>query len=288
MKHHLKSRLLGAISSCFVAIPLSIVATDASASIFSFTYTGAFTVQNSSGDPLINSDAQANAWYGARTAITGAYVYDDITTLGKVTTAAFSFFGAGLMQLASGTTQGIGNGFSAPGNLMLGNFTYNWNGNSGVPVDLVWDASGFLDALSMGISPGDVISGDKLLIGGNPANAIPIASALPASDALTISGGGPPGGTPVGIPIGPTPMATTAFDLTGGALPLITDSSGIGGSPQTSGPIPGFSISLDIGNAGSLHLVSIAPSSVPVPAAVWLFGSGLLGLIGVARRNKTV
>ncbi len=28
-------------------------------------------------------------------------------------------------------------------------------------------------------------------------------------------------------------------------------------------------------------------SAVPVPAAVWLFGSGLLGLIGVARRKKT-
>ena len=29
------------------------------------------------------------------------------------------------------------------------------------------------------------------------------------------------------------------------------------------------------------------PSAVPVPAAVWLFGSGLLGLVGVARRKKT-
>ena len=28
-------------------------------------------------------------------------------------------------------------------------------------------------------------------------------------------------------------------------------------------------------------------SPVPVPAAVWLFGSGLLGLVGVARRMKT-
>ena len=27
-------------------------------------------------------------------------------------------------------------------------------------------------------------------------------------------------------------------------------------------------------------------AAVPVPAAVWLFGSGLLGLIGVARRKK--
>lgn len=30
----------------------------------------------------------------------------------------------------------------------------------------------------------------------------------------------------------------------------------------------------------------ITLSAVPVPAAVWLFGSGLLGLIGVARRRK--
>lgn len=27
-------------------------------------------------------------------------------------------------------------------------------------------------------------------------------------------------------------------------------------------------------------------SSVPVPAAVWLFGSGLIGLVGLARRKK--
>lgn len=29
------------------------------------------------------------------------------------------------------------------------------------------------------------------------------------------------------------------------------------------------------------------PAAVPIPAAVWLFGSGLLGLIGIARRKKT-
>jgi hypothetical protein len=29
----------------------------------------------------------------------------------------------------------------------------------------------------------------------------------------------------------------------------------------------------------------INPSAVPVPAALWLFGSGLLGLVGVARRR---
>lgn len=29
----------------------------------------------------------------------------------------------------------------------------------------------------------------------------------------------------------------------------------------------------------------LVPSAVPIPTAVWLFGSGLLGLVGVARRN---
>jgi uncharacterized lipoprotein YmbA len=32
-------------------------------------------------------------------------------------------------------------------------------------------------------------------------------------------------------------------------------------------------------------LSAYQPAVVPVPAAVWLFGSGLLGLIGIARRK---
>ena len=37
----------------------------------------------------------------------------------------------------------------------------------------------------------------------------------------------------------------------------------------------------------TLHLEgTVGASAIPVPAAVWLFGSGLLGLVGVARRKK--
>ena len=32
----------------------------------------------------------------------------------------------------------------------------------------------------------------------------------------------------------------------------------------------------------------IATSAVPIPAAIWLFGSGLIGLIGIARRKRAV
>jgi len=35
-----------------------------------------------------------------------------------------------------------------------------------------------------------------------------------------------------------------------------------------------------------IDLLGTAVTVVPVPAAVWLFGFGLIGLIGVARRNK--
>lgn len=41
------------------------------------------------------------------------------------------------------------------------------------------------------------------------------------------------------------------------------------------GPFPGYNAQFNL---------TAAP--VPVPAAVWLFGSGLLGLVGIARRKK--
>jgi len=38
-------------------------------------------------------------------------------------------------------------------------------------------------------------------------------------------------------------------------------------------------------DAWAVHSGDVGASTVPVPAAAWLFGSGLLGLIGVARRK---
>jgi len=45
---------------------------------------------------------------------------------------------------------------------------------------------------------------------------------------------------------------------------------------------PGFA-----GVRYNLHLVGTIGAAVPVPAAVWLFGSGLIGLAGFARRRKS-
>jgi hypothetical protein len=47
------------------------------------------------------------------------------------------------------------------------------------------------------------------------------------------------------------------------------------------GPLPGFNININFNfNAN----VAPVQQVIPVPAAVWLFGSGLLGLFGVACR----
>ncbi|MFQ5643683.1 MAG: VPLPA-CTERM sorting domain-containing protein [Thiogranum sp.] len=48
-----------------------------------------------------------------------------------------------------------------------------------------------------------------------------------------------------------------------------------------------FSLYTDTSNVPTGALVGVADlSAVPVPAAVWLFGSGLIGLLGVARRRR--
>ncbi|MBZ0071643.1 MAG: VPLPA-CTERM sorting domain-containing protein [Thiohalobacteraceae bacterium] len=99
--------------------------------------------------------------------------------------------------------------------------------------------------------------------------------------ALVDNGNGTYTGT-YGISIGTNSgTASTTWDITqsGNSLMITTwdtDSNGIPGT-TLAGVMP-----LPI----SLQWDGSAVSAVPVPAAVWLFGSGLLGLVGVARKRK--
>lgn len=54
------------------------------------------------------------------------------------------------------------------------------------------------------------------------------------------------------------------------------------------GSFPGFD-NPDVFPRDTFAITSftVQPTVVPIPAAVWLFGSGILGLIGVARRRKS-
>jgi hypothetical protein len=65
---------------------------------------------------------------------------------------------------------------------------------------------------------------------------------------------------------------------TGATAAFIEISQGIG-------PVNGVDLLEGTVLIDDLYLGVVSP--VPVPAAVWLFGSGLLGLVGVARRRKS-
>ena len=276
MKHSnsISIRCKKAVLTAAMAVALGTASvTDARADILSFSFSGLFTMLDPSGTALQNTSKPYyydKTWgYGLRTQISGTMSFDTITGAGSGTVVPFQFFGGNaslpnsfLNQL---TLQAIGDGFGNPGTLILGNMLFNWGGNNGIPVSIVLDGAGFFG--SAPYSVGQTIIG---------------VGALPASNGIK-------GNT---IPIGPAPVATTTWNTTtvpgagmgsavSGQLPLIADT--IGGSPMIAGPFTGYNANFDI---TSITVTSIVPAAVPVPAAVWLFGSGLLGLVGIARRKK--
>ena len=143
-------------------------------------------------------------------------------------------------------------------NLIDGTVLVDWNANNDMLTHVEWDASGLFNAIDMGLQVGDTISGTNLIRDGSIfAN---VNSATPYSDQLT----------------GQSEFISYA--------PLAATSNTVGFGPET--PFTGVKAYFDIGSGNSLHVTGYSVSSVPVPAAVWLFGSGFIGLIGIARRKK--
>lgn len=94
--------------------------------------------------------------------------------------------------------------------------------------------------------------------------------------------GGPSTTTSCGVASCNIPVvALFDFSPTGGGNYLVTtldgDNDGIPGTKMTAGPFAGF----------SPVFTGPAVQAVPVPAALWLFGSGLVGLASVARRKAS-
>lgn len=80
-------------------------------------------------------------------------------------------------------------------------------------------------------------------------------------------------------------MQSISFDVTDGDQFYVWAwlRAGATSSNSASGSAEAFnSLTMTFQDANGLQ----AASAVPVPAAVWLFGSGLIGLIGIARRKK--
>jgi hypothetical protein len=246
-----------------------------------------------------------HSWYGKRTPVSGKMSFDTSTGAGVGSVNDFLFFGdtpgAGL---GTSVARALGISFAMVDTVgtLVGTMLFSWNGG-GHSVSIVLDASGMFGALgTTGLPPTSVISG---------------VGALPATDSLNFG----TAETPLFLPLGPAPVATK-FENTGagcdgipvatqvnaytivpigsavvtcagpdpdGTGPALTDGSllvsdGIGADPMTSGAFGLHNANFDI---TWVHIDSFStPPAIPVPAAVWLFGSGLLGLVGIARRKK--
>ena len=260
----------------FISVTLlssALITTPVSAAVYEFNFTGKYTLIDAAGN------------YADQQAISSTLTYDDNSGSGfsaGMTIANFDTFGATAtiyditLQRETGT------------NLIVGNMLVNWAGTTGIPLSMVWDASGLFNAINFGLQAGDIISGTNLKRNG--AIIADVNSATPASDGVIDSFGTP-------LNQGPAPLAVTTWNtstlctpgvdcmgnaLSGGA-PFFDDN--VSGSPLIDGPFPGFYVNFDIGSGNSLTLLNV--STVPLPATAWLFSSGLIGLIGFARRKAT-
>ncbi len=264
------------------AIAATMGATSAQADIYTFTGTGFFTMITPTGGVLTNPDAQGAPGgdaFGVRTPLSNLVMSFDTQT-GAGTGSIDPFLFSGTTAVANNVSmQAIGDGNGGPGTLIMGSISFDYGPTTGIPVYLVADAAGIFGAIQGGLNVGDVITG-----GAQTSTDAPIAA------------------SPFGAftsPLGNIPFAMTTLDvnqdgdaanacgttggtgaLIGGGFPLCDD--GVSGVRMGTAPFPGHGANFDI---TSLTVQSI--QAVPVPAAVWLFGSGLLGLVGVARRKAS-
>jgi len=250
------------IIKTFSCVTLLTAAAPSQASIINFDFTGRLIVADPTGAAVVNNES-------TYTDISASLSYNTNTGLGD-SDLSITMNGADFLN-APPTFHDISMTRQAGTNFIDGEILVDWNGTFDMPLHVEWDATGLFNAINYGtgLQAGDVLSGSTLYHDAN-GNGVQdagefltdIGSATPYSDFLSSS-----------VPFIP--------HVSGGAAPMAATSGSIG---LTTGPFPGFKGYFDIGTGNSMHVTSV--SAVPVPAAVWLFGSGLIGLVSFAKRKK--
>ena len=158
------------VSICFF---LFLFSNASRASLIEFHFTGQLTVLDLGGG-LVN-----------QTGVDSTFSYDTNLGVGSgdLVVSPITFFGMPL-SIYDISMQDVG------GNLLLANMLADWGPNIGLPVSMVWDATGLINAIDLGLQAGDVISGTTMKR--NDVFFADVGSATPASD---INQPGPIGGT---------------------------------------------------------------------------------------------
>lgn len=236
--------------------------------------TGAMAAVVNAGDTLTINAAQIDPSTSFVTG--GSYFLMDTNGSGTFTISERTGIQQGTQGIIIGSTQSTGTSHSGTP-----------TGTEGGTIDAAWN---FFKNTGMHFTSGTPITGDTttgLVFSGwrvTWAGIPSINMGGGTQDCGTTSDGTcvTPGTSPVdigGTYNNGTGIATFTWDGTYGNAYTLSyratvpqaDPSGFGGVP--------YGLELR-------GVVNEAVSAVPIPAAVWLFGSGLLGLVGVARRKK--
>lgn len=126
---------------------------------------------------------------------------------------------------------------------------FDWNGSNNIDVINVWDVNAV-----WGFGPNDGSTINILQTAGTDCSYVIAKNTAPEM-------------SPECEAFFATEWLFTATD---------PDGNGMAGSGMVDGPFKGFNAAFNIG-----------PTVVPVPAAAWLMGSGLLAMSGFARRKKS-
>lgn len=317
----IRSSLVITSSLGIAALSVSSMAT---AAVTTYEWSGMAIYLGQQGDALCNTSVYTKGANCFQTPVTGTMSFDDATGAGIGSVNDYDFFsGDTPARIHDMSLQLVGDGMGGEGTLVVANMLFDWNGTNDIGRSMVWDAAGFFGATNAMWADNTLDQSDVADIGAVPAadgtyvnptfgyiNLGPVPFAVTAFDTTNFNGCSPgadsdfsnnDGGGCMGIPLsGGLPLITDTatndadYDLT---TPTLSDlaNEGIGGSPMQDGPFKGFSGTYEILSMAivddpnaptNIDPFDVYPA-IPVPAAVWLFGSGLLGLIGFARRNKS-